>query len=274
MSRGAIYVVGFGPGAEEHLTPAARRAIEDCDVCIGYRTYIDLVRPLLKGKRIVATGMTEEIDRGRKAMELARAGSKVAIVSSGDSGVYGMAGLTYEVLRDHGWDPEAPDIDVVVVPGITAACSVGALLGAPLNHDFCSISLSTLLTPWEAIERRLKAAAEADFVCALYNPKSVRRDWQIVRAQEIFLAHRAPDTPVGLVKSAWREGETVRRVPLERMAEEDIGMLTTIVIGNSQTRWFKHLMLTPRGYGSKYDLKGKGGDLSGVRVQGPDPAPK
>lgn len=259
---GSIYIVGFGPGAAEHLTPAARAAIEACDTCIGYKTYIDLVRPLLAGKKIVATGMTEEIDRGRKAYQLAKQGKRVAVVSSGDSGVYGMAGLTYEVLEQNGWDPENPDVQVHVVPGITAACSVGALLGAPLNHDFCGISLSTLLTPWEKIEARLRAAAEADFVTALYNPKSARRDWQIVKAQEIFLKHRRPDTPVGVVKSGFREGEIVVRTTLDQMADQEIGMLTTIVIGNSQTYYFKHLMVTPRGYRGKYELDKKGGDLT------------
>lgn len=136
MEKGKIYVVGFGPGAAEHLTPAARAAIEACDTCIGYKTYIELVRPLLSGKKIIATGMTEEIDRGRKAYQLARAGKQVAVISSGDSGVYGMAGLVYEVLEQAGWDPEHPDVDVEVIPGVTAACSIGALLGAPLNHDF------------------------------------------------------------------------------------------------------------------------------------------
>lgn len=265
MSNGSIYVVGFGPGAAEHLTPAAKAAIEACDTCIGYRTYIDLVRPLLAGKKIIATGMTEEIDRGRKAYQLAKEGKKVVVVSSGDSGVYGMAGLVYEVLEKAGWDPQAPDVEVVIVPGITAACSVGAILGAPLNHDFCSISLSTLLTPWEAIEKRLEAAASADFVTSLYNPKSARRDWQIVKAQEIFLKHRRPETPVGLVKSAWREGEIVVRTTLDKMADQDIGMLTTIVIGNSQTYYFKELMVTPRGYKGKYDLENKGGDLERLK---------
>src|SRR6185312_2445207 len=145
--------VGFGPGADEHLTPAAREAMEQCDTCIGYKTYIDLVRPLLAGKKIIATGMTEEIDRGRKAYKLAKEGKNVAVISSGDSGVYGMAGLVYEVLEEAGWDPANPDVEVKIIPGITAACSVGAILGAPMNHDFCSISLSTLLTPWENIEK-------------------------------------------------------------------------------------------------------------------------
>jgi precorrin-3B C17-methyltransferase len=265
MSSGKIFVVGFGPGAAEHLTPAAKAAIEQCDTCIGYKTYIELVRPLLAGKKIIATGMTEEIDRGRKAYQLAKEGKKVAVVSSGDSGVYGMAGLVYEVLEQNGWDPGNPDVDLEIIPGVTAACSVGAILGAPLNHDFCSISLSTLLTPWEAIEKRLEAAAVADFVTALYNPKSARRDWQIVKAQEIFLKYREPKTPVGLVKSGWREGENVVKTTLDRMADQEIGMLTTIIIGNSQTYYFKDIMLTPRGYKTKYDLQNKGGDLTKLR---------
>jgi precorrin-3B C17-methyltransferase len=265
MTRGKIFVVGFGPGAAEHLTPAAKAAIEQCDVCIGYKTYIELVRPLLAGKKIIATGMTEEIDRGRKAYQLAKDGKRVAVVSSGDSGVYGMAGLVYEVLEGNGWDPANPDVDLEIIPGVTAACSVGAILGAPLNHDFCSISLSTLLTPWEAIEKRLEAAAAADFVTALYNPKSARRDWQIVKAQEIFLKHRDPKTPVGLVKSGWREGELVVKTTLDEMADQEIGMLTTILIGNSQTYYFKNIMLTPRGYRGKYDLASKGGDLERLK---------
>ena len=261
MSKGKIFVVGFGPGAAEHLTPAAREAIEQCDVCIGYKTYIELVRHMLKGKKIIATGMTEEIDRGRKAYQLAKEGKKIVVVSSGDSGVYGMAGLVYEVLEQAGWNPESPDVDLAVIPGVTAACSVGALLGAPLNHDFCSISLSTLLTPWEVIEKRLEAAASADFVTALYNPKSARRDWQIVKSQEIFLRHRKPETPVGLVKSGFREGEIIVKTTLDKMADQEIGMLTTVIIGNTQTYYFKDIMLTPRGYKGKYDLLNKGGDL-------------
>ena len=265
MSKGKIFVVGFGPGAAEHLTPAARQAIEQCDICIGYKTYIELVRPLLAGKKIIATGMTEEIDRGRKAYKLAQEGKNVAVISSGDSGVYGMAGLVYEVLEKAGWDPANPDVDVQVIPGVTAACSIGSILGAPLNHDFCSISLSTLMTPWEAIEKRLEAAASADFVTTLYNPKSARRDWQIVKAQEIFLKHRLPTTPVGLVKSGWREGENVVKTTLDKMADQEIGMLTTIIIGNSHTYYFKDIMLTPRGYQTKYNLETKGGELERLK---------
>jgi precorrin-3B C17-methyltransferase len=265
MSMGKIFVVGFGPGSAAHLTPAAREAIEQCDVCIGYKTYIGLVRPLLAGKKVIATGMTEEIDRGRKAYQLAKEGKRVVVVSSGDSGVYGMAGLVYEVLEQNGWDPANPDVEVSVIAGITAACSIGAILGAPLNHDFCSVSLSNLLTPWEIIERRLEAAASADFVTALYNPKSARRDWQIVKAQEIFLRHRAPSTPVGLVKSGFREGEIVVRTTLDQMADQEIGMLTTIIIGNSQTYYFKDIRVTPRGYKGKYDLQRKGGDLERLK---------
>lgn len=267
MPKGKIFVVGFGPGAAQHLTPAAKAAIEQCDVCIGYKTYIDLVRPLLTGKKIIATGMTEEIDRGRKAYQLAKEGKRVAVVSSGDSGVYGMAGLVYEVLKEAGWNPKDPDVDVEVVPGITAMCSIGAILGAPLNHDFCSISLSNLLTPWEVIEKRLEAAGAGDFVVALYNPKSGRRDWQIVKAQEILLKYRDPKTPVGIVKSGWRTGETVVMSTLDKMVEHEIGMLTTILIGNTSTYMFENIMVTPRGYKSKYDVKSKGGDLTAAHLQ-------
>jgi len=264
---GKIYVVGFGPGSEEHLTPAARRAIEACDVCVGYRTYVELVQPLLKGKTVVSTGMTEEVDRGRKAYELAQAGKVVALISSGDPGVYGMSGLMLEVLKEAGWDPEDPDVELEVVPGITALNSVAALLGAPLNHDFCAISLSTLLTPWEAIERRLEAAAWADFVVALYNPKSGRRDWQIAKAQEILLKNRPAATPVGVVKSGYREGQRVVLCTLDAMAEQEIGMLTTVIIGNSASQRFGHYIITPRGYSGKYDLATKGGDLSAPWLQ-------
>jgi precorrin-3B C17-methyltransferase len=259
---GKIFVVGLGPGSLEQMTPAARQAIEACDVCVGYRAYVELVEPLLKGKAVVSTGMTEEIDRGRKAYALAKAGQVVALISSGDPGVYGMSGLMLEVLKEAGWDPLAPDVELEVVPGITALNSVAALLGAPLNHDFCAISLSTLLTPWEAIERRLQAAAWADFVVALYNPKSGRRDWQIVKAQEILLKARPASTPVGVVKSGYREGQKVALCTLGTMAEQEIGMLTTVIIGNSASQRFGDFIITPRGYSSKYDLATKGGDLS------------
>lgn len=247
-----ITIVGFGPGADEHMTAAARAALAACDVCVGYAGYVEQVRHLLPGKAVVATGMTQELDRGREALRLAREGKAVALVSSGDAGVYGMAGLMFEVLAQAGWDPAAPDVPVRVVPGVTALSSAASLLGAPISHDFCAISLSDLMTPWEAIERRLEAAAAADFVVALYNPKSARRDWQLKRAQEILLGHRSPDTPVGVATNACREGQAVALCRLADLADQDVGMLTVVIVGNSQSRAFGPFIVTPRGYNDKY----------------------
>jgi precorrin-3B C17-methyltransferase len=249
---GKLLLVGFGPGSEEHLTFRAKKAIEEAECVIGYRTYIDLVRHLIAGKEVVQTGMTEEIERASHAVDLAYQGRTVALVSSGDVGIYGMAGLAFEVLADRGWT--GSEIAVEVIPGVTALSSCASVLGAPLMHDFASISLSDLLTPWDVIVKRLHAAAEADFVVALYNPKSSKRVRQIEEAQEIFLKYRSGDTPVGIVKSAMREGETIVLSTISDMLSHPIGMLTTILIGNSQTRFFQNRMVTPRGYHRKYDI--------------------
>ncbi len=256
--QGKILLVGFGPGAEAHMTIRAREAIAEADVVIGYSTYIRLVRDLLDGKEVIRKGMTEEIDRCIEAYEQARQGKTVALVSSGDIGVYGMAGPTYEVLLQAGWRP-GDGIEVEVVPGCTALSACASLVGAPLTHDFCSISLSDLLTPWPVIARRLEAAARSDFVIALYNPKSGRRTGQIVEAQRILLQYRRPDTPVAIVKSAYRDLQDIQMVTLERMAECKIGMLTTVLIGNSSTYLQENLMITPRGYANKYE--GIGGQV-------------
>ncbi len=249
---GKIFLVGFGPGAEEHMSFRAKQAIAESDVVIGYSTYIKLVKELLEGKEVVKKGMTEEIDRCIEAYEQAKQGKKVSLISSGDIGVYGMAGPTYEVLFQAGWTPTS-DISVEIVPGSTALSACASLVGAPLTHDFCSISLSDLLTPWPTIAGRLNAAAKADFVTALYNPKSGRRTQQIVAAQDIFLKYRDPATPVAIVKSAYRRRQAIQLVRLDEMAEQDIGMLTTVLIGNSSTYIEQGLMITPRGYGNKYD---------------------
>lgn len=257
MTKGKIYLVGFGPGAQEHMSYRARAAIAEADVVIGYSTYIKLVQELLDGKQVIKKGMTEEIDRCTEAYEHARQGKIVALISSGDIGVYGMAGPTYEVLLQSGWRP-GDGIEVEVVPGATALSACAALVGAPLTHDFCSISLSDLLTPWPVIARRLEAAAYADFVVALYNPKSGRRTQQIVEAQRILLQHRAPDTPVAVVKSAYRKKQSIQMTRLAEMADCEIGMLTTVLIGNSSTFVQDGLMITPRGYSNKYaDLTGE-----------------
>jgi len=252
MKKGKILLVGFGPGSKEDMTYRAREAIASADVVIGYTTYIKLVEDLLDGKEVIRKGMTEEIDRCVEAYEQAKLGKVVAMVSSGDIGIYGMAGPTYEVLFQSGWRP-GDDIEVEIVTGSTALSACASLVGAPLTHDFCSISLSDLLTPWPVIANRLTAAARADFVVALYNPKSGRRTKQIVEAQRILLQHRKPDTPVAIVKSAYRKSQSIRMVRLDEMADCDIGMLSTVLIGNSSTFLRDNLMITPRGYANKYD---------------------
>lgn len=266
--NGKIYLVGFGPGAEEHMSFKAKAAIAESDVVIGYTTYIKLVKDLLDGKEIIKKGMTEEIDRCIEAYEQAQQGKTVALISSGDIGVYGMAGPTYEVLLQAGWTPK-DDIQVEIVPGSTALSACASLVGAPLTHDFCSISLSDLLTPWPVIARRLEAAGHADFVIALYNPKSGRRTQQIVEAQKILLRYRKPDTPVAIVKSAYRRRQDIQLVRLDEMSDCDIGMLTTVLIGNSSTFIKQGLMITPRGYANKYSsLTGaaKDGEQAGISL--------
>lgn len=257
-------LVGIGPGNVDHMTQRARAAIAEADVVVGYITYIKLVADLLEGKEVIRKGMTEELDRAVNALELANAGKKVALISSGDAGVYGMAGPTYEVLFQAGWTPET-GIEVEVIPGASAINACASLVGAPLTHDFCSISLSDLLTPWPAIARRLDAAAAADFVVALYNPKSGRRAQQIVQAQALFLRHRRPDTPVAVVKSAYRRRQTIDFTTLNKMSDCDIGMLSTVLIGNSMTFVRDGLMVTPRGYDNKYQLQGDGSTREGEK---------
>ena len=252
---GILYVVGIGPGAQDHATPAALTAIAESQLVVGYTTYIKLVRHLLEGKEIVKTGMTEEIGRARAAIERARDGATVSLISSGDAGVYGMAGLVFQVLQEMGWKRgDCPELRIV--PGMTALNSCASLVGAPLVHDFCSISLSDLLTPWSVIERRIEAAAGADFVIGLYNPASGRRTRQIVDAQTIIRRHREGRTPVALVKSAYREMEQVILTDLDTFLDYEIGMLTTVIIGSSNTFMFEGYMVTPRGYTNKYRFDG------------------
>lgn len=253
---GILYVVGIGPGAEAHTTPAALRAIQDAELVVGYTTYIKLVRHLLEGKEIVRTGMTEEIARARAAVERARAGAKVALISSGDAGVYGMAGLVFQVLKDIGWKRGEPP-ELRLIPGVTALNSCASLVGAPLVHDFCAISLSDLLTPWPVIVRRIEAAAGADFVIGLYNPASGRRTRQIVEAQAIIRRHRSGETPVALVKSAYRKLQHAVISDLDHFLDYEIGMLTTVLIGSTNTYLFEGYMVTPRGYSNKYTSDGE-----------------
>ncbi|MFB6366194.1 precorrin-3B C(17)-methyltransferase [Paenibacillus elgii] len=251
--KGKLSVIGFGPGSFDHITKRAREAIQESDVVIGYNTYVDLIRGLLNEQQVVRTGMTEEVSRAQEAVRQAEAGKRVAVISSGDAGVYGMAGLIYEVLMEKGWRREQ-GVEVEVIPGISAINSTASLLGAPVMHDACTISLSDHLTPWEIIIRRVEAAASADFVIALYNPRSGRRTRQIVETQRVLLQYRSPDTPVGIVKSAYRERQDVVVTTLGKMLEHDIGMLTTVIIGNSTTVVYDGLIITPRGYQRKYTL--------------------
>jgi precorrin-3B C17-methyltransferase len=252
-NKGKIFVVGFGPGDAKHITERAVEAIKESDFIIGYKTYMELIQDLITAQSVISTGMTEEVSRAQEAVKQAESGKKVAVISSGDSGVYGMAGLVYEVLIEKGWK-EAEGIEVEVVPGISAINSCASLLGAPVMHDSCTISLSDHLTPWDLIAKRLEAAATADFVIALYNPRSGRRTRQIVEAHRILLQYRAPETPVGLVKSAYRERQNVILTNLADMLNHDIGMLTTVIIGNSSTFVYDEKIITPRGYQRKYTL--------------------
>ncbi|MFB9327621.1 precorrin-3B C(17)-methyltransferase [Paenibacillus aurantiacus] len=260
-TTGKLLIVGFGPGSFEHITKRAKEAIQESDIVIGYNTYVDLIRGLLSEQQVVRTGMTEEVSRAQEAVRQAEAGRVVAVISSGDAGVYGMAGLVYEVLMERGWRRET-GVAVEIIPGISAINSTASLLGAPVMHDACTISLSDHLTPWRVIERRVEAAASADFVIALYNPRSGRRTRQIVETQRIVLKYRSPQTPVGIVKSAYRDRQDVVITTLGDMLEHDIGMLTTVIIGNSATSVYEGLMITPRGYQRKYTL---GADVQPLR---------
>ncbi len=268
--KGVLSVVGIGPGAREHTTPAALAAIAEAELIVGYTTYIKLVRHLIEGKEVVKTGMTEEIGRARAAVDRARAGGNVVIISSGDAGVYGMAGLVFQVLREMGWKRgESPELRLI--PGMTALNATGSLVGAPLGHDFCAISLSDLLTPWPVIARRIEAAASADFVIGLYNPASGRRQRQIVEAQQIIRRYRDGSTPVALVKSAYRTLQQVDLSDLDHFLEFEIGMLTTVLVGSSNTFIFEGYMVTPRGYTNKYTWDGVAiaGQTPGRSLVGP-----
>ncbi|MDR9402168.1 MAG: precorrin-3B C(17)-methyltransferase [Halothece sp. Uz-M2-17] len=251
---GQLYLIGTGPGDLNQITPFARTAITKADVIIGYSLYLDLIEPLLRpGQIIESYAITEEKKRAERAIDLANWGLKVAVVSSGDIGIYAMGGLVFEELAHQGWDGKQPQ--VVVCPGITAMQAAAATVGAPLMHDFCAISLSDLLTPWEIIEKRLTAAAQGDFITTLYNPRSRTRTEHIKVAQKILSEHRSPETPVALVRSVSRRDEQVILTTLQEMLDHAIDMLTVVIIGNSTTQNYQGWMMTPRGYYS--DLREK-----------------
>ncbi|MBM3226293.1 MAG: precorrin-3B C(17)-methyltransferase [Candidatus Tectomicrobia bacterium] len=244
--RGSLCVVGLGPGTSGLLTGQAQAALHGADVVIGYEGYFSWVADLVQEKECVALPLTQEVARAELAVARALAGQAVSVISSGDAGVYGMASLVLEVLERQPNQAALPD--VVVIPGVSAVNACAALLGAPIAHDFAVLSLSDLLTPWAVIEKRLAAAAEADFVLVLLNPRSARRQAQFMRACELIAQYRAAATPVGLVRNAYRPDQSVTITTVGTLPVAQVDMLTTVIIGNSQTRCFQSRLITPRGY--------------------------
>lgn len=241
---GKIIVAGIGPGSPQDITPAVLDAVREADVIVGYQYYFQFIQPYVQaGCTCIDTGMKKERQRAEQAFELAEQGKTVVVISSGDAGIYGMTPLVYEMQRERG-----TNIDIVSLPGISAFQKAASLLGAPIGHDMCILSLSDLMTPWEVIERRIVSAAIGDFVTAVYNPKSHGRYWQLYRLQEIFLQHRSSDTPVGYVRQAGREEEVVKVTTLGAFDPEDVDMFTVILIGNSQSYISDKRIITPRGY--------------------------
>ena len=237
-----IYIIGMGPGREEMMTGEAIAALEQSDVIVGYTVYIKLLGERFAGKKLLTTSMRQETERCELCFREAEAGNQVALICSGDAGIYGLASLMYELGAKH------PETELLVIPGITAASSGAAVLGAPLNHDFCVISLSDLLTPWEKIEKRLLLASEADFVICLYNPGSHKRADYLEKACDLMLRYKAPETVCGIVSQIGRDGETSRTMTLAELRNTKVDMFTTVFIGNSQTKEIRDHMVTPRGY--------------------------
>lgn len=238
-----IYVVGIGPGAYEKMTIEAAETLKRCDCIVGYDVYIDLVRDHFADKKFLSTPMRKEVERCVMAFEEANKDQTVAMICSGDAGVYGMASLIYQVRADY------PETEIEIIPGVTAAVSGAAVLGAPLIHDFCLISLSDLLTPWELIESRLKAAAAGDFVVSLYNPSSIKRHDYLQKACDILMDYgKAPETVCGIVKMIGREGQSCETMTLAELRDTKVDMFTTVFIGNSSTMNMNGKMVTPRGY--------------------------
>lgn len=240
MSR--IYVVGLGPGDEIFRTKEADAALKAADIICGYTLYADLIREQFPEKEFFTTGMRGEEKRCAWAVETAKTGKDVAVICSGDSGIYGMACLIWEMAE------KAEDVEIIVVPGVTAAVSAAARLGAPLGHDFCVISLSDLLTPWEVIEKRLFAAGMGDFVIAIYNPSSKTRADYLKRACEILLKEKSEDTPCGYVRNIGREGEEMKILSLRELMDAEVDMFTTVIVGSSSTKIIRDHLVTPRGY--------------------------
>jgi len=249
--KGKINLIGIGPGDPGYLTPAASHALSESDVIVGFRAYIQQIEGLIAGKEVVSMELGQELERAAAAVDSAYAGKTVAVVSSGDAGIYGMSGPVFRVLTDRDWDGQDPAVETV--PGVSAMQAAAAVLGSPLMQDFCAISLSDLLTPWDKIRGRLEAAGQGDFVVALYNPRSQRRQTQLLEAREILLKHRPGDTPVGIVGDAFRPGQRVKITSLQGLKKEaeSVDMVTIVVIGNSTTYLHAGKVITPRGYEEK-----------------------
>lgn len=237
-----VYVVGIGPGAYEQMTGKAIKAMEESDIIIGYTVYVDLVKEYFAGKEFMTTPMKKEVERCVLAFDEAQKGKTVSMICSGDAGVYGMAGLMYEVGMKY------PEVEIEIIPGVTAALGGAAVLGAPLIHDFCLISLSDLLTPWEKIEARLLGASQADFVICLYNPSSIKRHDYLQKACDLMMKYKSPDTVCGIVVNIARDGEVYQVMTLKELRDTKVDMFTTVFIGNSQTKMMNGKMVTPRGY--------------------------
>ncbi len=260
MVNGKITVAGIGPGSKEDITPAVIEAVKSADVVVGYKYYFQFVEPYVKPDcQCIDTGMKKERERAEQAFALAEEGKNVVVISSGDAGIYGMAPLVYEMKQEND-----SSVEVEALPGISAFQKAASLLGCPMGHDFCVISLSDLMTPWATIERRIKAAAQADFVTAIYNPKSNGRYWQLYRLVEIFLKEgRSPETPVGYVRQAGREEQEIKTTTLGQFDPEDVDMFTIVLIGNSQSYVWKERFITPRGY---YRKKEQGARSKGQEI--------
>ncbi len=239
-----LYVVGLGPGEDSQITNKALAALENSDLIVGYGVYIDLIKHLIPNKEILTTPMKKEVDRCKMAVEAAISGKNVSMVSSGDAGIYGMAGLIYEVLAEYCTN----DVEVEVIPGITAAASAAAILGAPLMQDFAVISLSDLLTPWEEIEKRIRFAAQSGFIICIYNPASKKRGDYLMNACQIAMESLEPGTPCGFVRNIGREGQQHKILSLEELANTKVDMFTTVIIGNKNTKKVNGKLVTSRGY--------------------------
>ncbi|MGB8023612.1 MAG: precorrin-3B C(17)-methyltransferase [Nitrososphaeraceae archaeon] len=253
--KGKLFIVGIGPGHHEHMTFRAKQVIEESEIIVGYDTYVSLVEDLIAGKEVYRYAMTQEVDRANQAIHFVENDKIVSLVSSGDPGVYGMAGLIYEILADKGWNKEN-GISIECVPGISSLNSCAALVGSPLMTDFAVVSMSDLLVPWEIIMKRVEAAALGDYVTVIYNPASKKRVHQLRDTRNIFLKYREPSTPVAIVKGAYRESQSVAMTTLDKMLEHQdmLGMITTVIVGNSSTFNYSGMMINPRGYRSKYEL--------------------